>query len=395
MEAKLVHLQHRHRHVLRHDFSRAIASRFYIDGSLERRHRLLECTRRRTERAQERARVERCKAALLQRAYEEMTEMEDKKRDREAKRAERRLHHLSAQVIQSAWRRVYHERLWLRLHENAAYLIQITFKDYLQKQKQKRFRAHRQLQRWWRSMRSIRQQVKAVCCLQRWFRFEKMKQRQALLNRQISAAKVLQHQWRVYWLSIQYAASIVIQRWLRQKRRRQQFKRLASIYQHLQSLERMTKSAQRIQYAVGRHAVQKRIYIDAAFSAKLIKLQSTEAILDRTEEATLSVKNSRLKQQVHTLEKEVKQLRTEALSNAQTRRNEEKESLRRLQILEAQRLVIEVEKANAIKLLKEKQTRRDIRFDIEKQLDFKRRAVKNDKKTLATPLVHDKRIELA
>ncbi|EQC34565.1 hypothetical protein SDRG_07890 [Saprolegnia diclina VS20] len=373
MEATLVRLQRREQHGLRHTFSRAIAARFYADGSLERRRRVLACTQRRQARLQERARLEAWKSELLRRALDEKRELDDKRREREMDRAMRRLQHMSAEVIQSAWRRVYHGMLWRRLRDNAACLLQLAWRDFVQRRKQRRFRATRRIQRWWR--RAV-----VVLCVRRvwhtWQRVVTTRQNarcRARAWQEARAARCLQAQWRTYWQFIRDAAAMTLQRWARRKTRRQRVKRLASIYQHLQFLERMEASARRLQYVIGRHAARTRLRAVPTAAEKPRAVAAHEICVDGTREAELGRTTIRLRAEIARLEIEIARLRNDALPEAQAMRFDERERLRRLRVLEAQRLARESEANAQRKRDVEERKRREIRLELDKHWDLTRR----------------------
>ncbi|KDO34234.1 hypothetical protein SPRG_22073 [Saprolegnia parasitica CBS 223.65] len=341
MEATLVRLQRREQHGLRHTFSRAIAARFYADGSLERRRRVLACTQRRQERLQERARLEAWKSDMLRRALDEKRELDEKRREREMDRAMRRLQHMSAEVIQAAWRRVYHGMLWRRLRDNAACLLQLAWRDFVQRRKQRRFRATRRLQRWWRRA------IVDLCLRRVWHTWQRV----------VAERQDARSQWRTYWHFIRDAAAMTLQR----------------IYQHLQFLERMEASARRIQYVVGRHVARKRLRAVQSPAKTPRAVAAHEICVDGTREVELCRTTVRLRAEIARLEIEVARLRNDAVPQAQAIRFDERERLRRLRVLEAQRLARESEAIAQRKRDVEERKRREIRVELDKHWDLTRR----------------------
>ncbi|KAF0686074.1 Aste57867_22039 [Aphanomyces stellatus] len=382
MEAKLVALQRqsREQHALRNTFSRTIASRFFVDGSLARQKRLAETARRRQERLAEKTRLERLKGEWLRRQYEERKELEDKKREREMDRATRRLQAMSAEVIQAAWRRWSHDRLYWRLVHHAATLIQITLGEFCTRRRVRRHRAATRLRRWWRLVAWRRQRQRAANCITACVHRCVLRRRSRVFRMRWAAAVVVQRVWHGYWRMTTAAAAATIQRWARRKHHKKQIKRLASIYQHLRTIERMDASARVLQRRLGHAAVAQRIKADTAFRARLDAAKQPEVksitMPSGTTEHRLreaAARETALKLEEARVLREIETLRQVSLPKATQRRNDERESLRRMRALESQRAA----KDKHVELLRlrelEDQARRDIRLDMEKRWDQERR----------------------
>ncbi|KAH9184771.1 hypothetical protein AeNC1_013254 [Aphanomyces euteiches] len=406
MEAQIVVLQRqsRERHALRNTFSKTIASRFFMDGGLERRQRLVESARRRQKRLREKTELEHRKGEWLRRLYEDKKALEDKKRGREIDRATRRVQNQAATCIQAAWRQSYQTRLYWRLLHHAAALIQITMRDFTHRQHSKRFHASKTLQKWWRllffRLRHVHAARTICACIVRYTR----RRRGQRFRLRWVAALVLQRVWRVYWGATQHAAAAVIQRIVRQKRQKKQMKRLASVYQHLKMIDRMNTSARVLQRHLGLRAVRRRLASDPAFqlayrqakqptSSSLMRFSADPATETRLQEATdrevelTSLKNNLLDQ--------IATLKSHSIPKATKEREDERESLRRMRALEAQR--VEKEKLDEMERVRsfEQQTRREIRMEMEKIFDQARRdKMKAAKAPAARGDLADSRVEV-
>ncbi len=380
--------QSRERHAIRRSFSTAIASRFYTDGSLARQKRVAECNRRRQERLKAKADVEWLKTESLRRAYEAKKELEERKREREMDRAQRRVRTMSAEVIQHAWRRVYHERLWRHLYYQAAVVIQTTLRAYLGRRHALCFCAARMIQQWWVRTHRQRAQVAAASVLHRALRCFLHRHHIHIQKRKSHAAMLIQRAWTRYWRATREAAASTIQRWIRMKQRRGRKIRLARMHQHLQSVERMHRSATILQWSLGRYVAQCRVRRDAAFQRDMQARQHVAVTTAMKEKVAVTIehgdKGDDVWTHVHEREKHlkleearlrglIKDLREVQIPQAQARRADERESLRRWKLLQVQWKEKEKAWEDEKKREAEEQVRRDIRLEMEKKWDADRR----------------------
>ncbi|RHY02693.1 hypothetical protein DYB25_011517 [Aphanomyces astaci] len=339
----------------------------------------MESSHRRQERLRDKTQIEQRKGEWLRRTFEEKKQLEDKKRERDLDRSRRRLHNASAARIQRTWRRSYHKRLYWRLLNHAAALIQVAMRDYTLHQHAIRFQSAVTLQRWWHLVFFRRQRRTAQDRILNGMYRHVLQRRGRRFRLQLAAALIIQRTWMRYWHGIKAAAAATIQRCARRRQRKRQMKRLASIHLHLQTTERMDASARVLQRNMALWAVTARLVSDADFQRVLQLTKQPKGHSVVTDDvpheglakaAADEVKLQRLKA---TLLRDIDDLRRVRVPKATQQRNDEQESLRRLKALESQRLAKDKEREVERLRQVEDHTRRGIRWELEKQLDHQRR----------------------
>ncbi|RHY28047.1 hypothetical protein DYB32_006305 [Aphanomyces invadans] len=141
----------------------------------------------------------------------------------------------------------------------------------------------------------------------------------------------------------------------------------------------MDASARILQRNLAHRAVKIRLLCDVVFQ-KLLSTMKTPSVkiieLDDVPHEGLAnavAEEAKLVRQRDTLTREIDELRRTRVPMAMQQRNDERESLRRLRVLESHRVAKEKEREAERLREVEEQTKRVIRWEMEKQFDHQRR----------------------
>ncbi|TMW56411.1 hypothetical protein Poli38472_006421 [Pythium oligandrum] len=104
-----------------YSFSATVADRFFSDNSLDRQKRVVDCTKRRQARAQEKARLQSEQLHQLQEQYERKAQERVRRDARESLRLTRKLEHVAAAYIHEAF--AHYEELAMTMRHDSITVI--------------------------------------------------------------------------------------------------------------------------------------------------------------------------------------------------------------------------------------------------------------------------------
>lgn len=384
-------------------------NRFFTDSSLGRQKRLLETTRRRQAKAREKALeqvgehlalhllgstwsisphviltlstgLQNFRLERLQLDFEENLRLKTLKEERELSRMERKLQNAAATYIQYVWRKHrYFANLRAKRDCAARYVI-AAIRFQAGRRRRKRHHAAIAIQAQWRAHQ---RQERFKRCLLVVSRFMRTLVRARRAKRNVSAVRIQR------WLRRRIegrrrAATAVLQRAWRAQLSKKKIARCSRVYRHLKELEKLERHAKVLQRALATRAAYCRLIRSSelaryplvmATTLPKMTLVESQAELQQSwraqSEAALTAK--RLSSQEAALTRDVESLHNR-LRDAKAKLTREQDKLERFRALDAHRRAKDDTEIQHRLLVLEAQMRRDVRMELEKELENSRRA---------------------
>lgn len=242
-------------------FASSVADRFFSDNSLDRQRRVIECTKRRQAKAQQKALEQELELHQLEHEYEHKQRLRQLQNERESSRMRRKLQHVAAAYIQYIYRKHLTRRRRDMRRYRAAQLLAASAAFYWKRRRRVRMTAALCIQEHWRRhltwmreraslsvlirfiwslvLRRRHKRDAASRTLQRWLKAQ-------LNQRRSRAAYRIQRAWRASVLRLRVSSHARVVRRVRQDQQRDSAARL-------------------IQITLGRFAVRNRVLQRAQF----------------------------------------------------------------------------------------------------------------------------------
>lgn len=315
--------------------------------------------------------------------FEESNRLRKLKEEREASRMMRKLRDVAATYIQYVWRKHSFRNAQIACRENAARRIAGFAVSSMRKRETVRRQASIRIQSRWRSYLQAQKIHRYVADLRKFC----SAMRCARQAKRFTFAKRIQRWYRNIRARCRLKAVLAVQRAWRLRRAKRRLSHCSKAYRHLKHLKRLEHCARILQRALGRHAVYKQLlreqtlcnYAQVSQRFKLIAARDglVRDLVLRNQQRELQEAVStgkRLQNQEASLQQDIDDLCLR-VKQAKERLTQETTRLQRMGELELHRRKQDDARQQQELFRLASSKRFEIRLELEKELDLKRREV--------------------